>query len=414
MKKDYYAYETALLGQVLNIPSIIEEHSISAELFEDRNYRTIFEAVQRARNKGLKPDLLTIGEELRTVGREDLAVALAGIEPLSAANAQFYTEQLRERLRSYNLSLSLSYAKELLERGEPTLSVVENLFTSATAAMQAAPETVDNSASRLIQDYGQALQAKIKARKERSLIEIGFGVRALDAFSGAIHPGEIVIIAARPGTGKTSLALQTAMHCAGTLRLPSAFFSFEMLKNEVLDRLLAQKGAAMLRDIRDGRVDIDSIYTAMVELGELPLSIYDGRHDLGLLRARLRREKALHNLQVAFLDYIGLIDAGMMGNAPRWERIAEISRSLKLLALELKIAIFIVAQLNRDADGTEPTLGNLRDSGSLEQDADRVLLLYRPNSSGDDSRIIAHLAKNRHGRTGRLDLNFSGENVRFS
>ncbi|GEM_PF-2516889 len=348
------------------------------------------------------------------MGCGTLAVALAGIEPRSAANAQFYAEHLRERLRAHGLILSLSHAKELLDRGEPTASVIETLFMGATAAMQAAPEAVDNSASRLIQDYGQALTAKIEARKLRSLIEIGFGVRALDALSGAIHPGEIVIIAARPGTGKTSLALQTAMHCAGTLGLPSAFFSLEMLKNEVLDRLLAQKGVATLRDLRDGRIDIESIYSAMVELGQSPLSIYDGRHDLGLLRARLRREKALHNLQVAFLDYIGLIDAGSMGKAPRWERIADISRSLKLLALELKIAIFVVAQLNRDADGTEPTLGSLRDSGSLEQDADRVLLLYRPNSSNDDPRTIAHLAKNRHGRTGRLDLSFSGKVVRFS
>lgn len=413
MKHDLREYERVLLGQILNKPSIIEEHSITAQIFEERDYRTIFDAIQTTRNQGLKPDLLTVSEELRHGGNGDLPALLADIEPVSAANAPFYVEALRERLRAHDLLLSIMQGRELLECGEPAASVLETLFASATAAMQAAPEALDNSASRLIEGYARSLQAKIEARADHSLVEIGFGIRALDALSGAIHPGEIVIIAARPGTGKTSLALQTAMHCAGTLGLPSAFFSLEMLKNEVLDRLLAQKGVATLRDLRDGRVNFDSIYASMLELGGAPLSIFDGRHDLGLLRARLRREKALHNLQVAFLDYIGLIDAGIMGKAPRWERIAEISRSLKLLALELKITIFIVAQLNRDADGVEPTLGSLRDSGSLEQDADRVLLLYRPNSSSNDPRTIAHLAKNRHGRTGRLELAFNGENVRF-
>jgi len=414
MNHDICEYETVLLGQILNSPIIIDEHLIFGELFENPDYRIIFEAIQNTRNKGLEPDLVTINEELQTRGYANLTTTLATIQPQSTANARFYSERLKERLRAHKLSRSLAYVKELLDRGEPTATVSDYLFRGVTNAMQAVPETADNSASRLIQDYEQELKVKIEAREKGSFVKIGFGIRNLDSLSGAIHPGEIVIIAARPGIGKTSLVLQTAMYCAEKLRLSSAFFSLEMLKNEIIDRLLAQKGVATLMDLREGRVDLDSVRPAMVELGQLPISIYDGQHDLGLLCARLRREKVLHNLQVAFLDYIGLIDAGNMGDAPRWERIAEISRSLKLLALELKIVIFIVAQLNRDADGAEPTLGNLRDSGSLEQDADRVLLLHRPNSSGKDLRTIAHLAKNTHGRTVRLDFTFNGENVKFS
>lgn len=416
MKTNFHEYELALLGQILSKPSIVEEYSITAQFFDNPAHRGIYNAIQETRNKGLKPDLLTISDELEHTGHGDLTSTLAGIEPCSTANAEFYAEVLRERLRADGLKTSLIQARQSLEQGESSDSIVETLFSNATTAMQAAPETTDNSIAHLIEDYSVDLQSKIRARREHSLTEIGFGIRTLDALSGAIHPGEVIIIAARPGTGKSALALQTAMYCAESLKLQTAFFSLEMLRNEILDRLVAQKGAASLRDIRDGRVTFNTLYSSLLEIGELPFAIYDGRYDLGLLRAQLRREKALHNLKVAFLDYIGLIDAGNMGQAPRWERIADISRNLKLLALELKITIFIVSQLNREADGQEPMLGSLRDSGSLEQDADRVLLLYRPNSGNEGNenyRTVAHLAKNRHGRVGRIDLTFNGPNCRF-
>lgn len=300
--------------------------------------------------------------------------------------------------------------------------VTDQLFQNVTAAMQLCAESVDQSLAAVLPQWADELNTRIMQRSSRTLVEIGMGIRAIDVLSGPIHPGEVFIIAARPGCGKTAMALQAAKHCSLDLKLRTAYFSLEMLQAEMIDRLLAQEKVATLREIREGRLDSDGVRIVMDGMERVraaPLAIYDGRHDLSLLRSRLRREKAVYGLSVAFIDYLGLLDLGTNNKAPRWEKIGDISRALKLLTQELKIAIVLCVQLGRGADGSEPTLGDLRDSGSLEQDADRVLLLHRPDAKTQEGesdipdRVLANLAKNRHGRTGRVNLNFDGEHVRF-
>lgn len=193
-----------------------------------------------------------------------------------------------------------------------------------------------------------------------------------------------------------------------------------MLQPEIIDRLLAQEGCATLRQLREGRLTDEEtapVIDAMEVLRSAPLAIFDGRHDLVFLKERIRREKAIHGLRLVVVDYLGLLDLGQPGKVPRWERVSEASRALKVLALELQIVVLLAVQLNREADGGAPTLGALRDSGALEQDADRVLLLHRTEEKKTEdkqySRIFVDLAKNRHGRTGRIELMFDGEHVKF-
>lgn len=402
-------YENALLSQIFTKPSLIEEHLITTDLFEDKDNRTFFEAMQAARNKGLKPDLVSISDELNRAGHVELITKIAEIRPTSTANATFYVEELRERQRKNAIAHFLLEAQEALKQGTPSTEMIDKLFQEGTRALQ---NNADDSGDivKIVENYELELQDKINERKSEKLVEILTGIRSLDALSGAIQPGEMVIVAARPSVGKTALATQIAMYNAQR-DLPCAYFSLEMTQNEIIDRILAQCNAAPLRDLRNGFVDLERIHDPLVAIGELPLAIFDGRHDLGLLRARLRREKAINNLQIAFVDYLGLLDISMTGKIPSWQQVSEISRNLKILAMELKIVLFLVVQLNRDAEGKVPTLADLRDSGALEQDADKVILLSRPNDNSETRKI--HLAKNRHGRTGRIEMRFDGENVCF-
>lgn len=403
-------YENAILSQILWKPSIVEEFLITSELFDDHDNQAIFDAIQAVRNKGLKPDLITVSDELREKGHDDLVSHFASIEPTSPANCDFYVEQLRERQRKNAVRYSLLVAKDALEHGESSAEIIDKLFSDATKALQNASEISQGDIVRVVEDYASSLQKKIEARRSGTLVEIKTGIRGLDALAGAIHPGEVCIVAARPSVGKTALATQIAIYNARR-GLPCAYFSLEMTKDEIIDRILVQIGAAPLRELRNGMVDFEQIHESLVELGEMPLAVFDGRHDLGLLRARLRREKAVHNLQIAIVDYLGLLDIGAAGKVPRWEKIGEISRNLKLLSIELKIVLFLAVQLNRDAEGKEPTLADLRDSGTLEQDADKVILLSRPDDNSETRKL--HLAKNRHGRTGKIELHFTGEYCRF-
>jgi len=192
----------------------------------------------------------------------------------------------------------------------------------------------------------------------------------------------------------------------------------EMRRDEVLDRLVAQSGAANVSALRGGYVadrQLEAVNEEANRLYQAPLSIYDGAQSLASIRSRIRREVAVHGLSIACIDYLGLIDTGSGSKTPRWERIGEVSRNLKLLALELGIVIVEVVQMNREADGIEPTLGVLRDSGAIEQDADRIIMLHTKEQEEKGPRqVIAIVGKNRHGPTGRVSLMFDGQHVLFS
>lgn len=417
--RDILELERSLLGQVIADPGRIDEFGISEQLFYTHDFRVIFTAVEAVRGRGLVVDLVSIGDELSRSSRGDLLATLASVSGCSIGNSAFYAEKLRERLRRDKITQALREGLESL--GDETKSAGElwdQIAASGVSAMRCIPEPEAPTLRNVLPDYLVELGERSNRQREGRADEVGFGIRELDALSGPLRSGEVVVIAARPGCGKTALALQTARYVAVNLKKPVAFFSLEMRREEVLDRLFALEGVASVARIRGGYLrdgEIAYALTAGNRLTDSPLSIFDGPHGLGLLRSRIRREKAVHGLSVAFIDYLGLLDLGAGGKAPRWERIGEVSRALKLLALELGIVIVLCVQLNREGDGTAPTLGMLRDSGSIEQDADRVLLLHASDGENvnGDRQITATLAKNRHGRAGKVDLLFAGDWVSF-
>jgi replicative DNA helicase len=410
-------HEAGLLGCILYKPVIIDELGLSLELFNEPSARAVFAAITRARDKGLIVEEIALAEELRAAGQGQYAAFLASLEPWTAANAGHYADRLREAARLRALEPVLRDGLAGIAANKDSQEIADALESGLAAAIRLAPEAEDASAAALLPAYLRELERCAQERVAGHSEEIETGLPVLDSVLGPIRPGELVVVAARPGAGKTALALGFASHVAVDLGGPSAYFSLEMSRHEIFDRLLSARSRFTLGRLRGGRIgpnDYADILAAGEVLRAAPLAVYDGSMNLGLLRSRIRRESAARGLRLAALDYLGLLDLGVGGNVQRWERVGEATRILKLLALELRITVILCVQLNREADGREPSLGQLRDSGSIEQDADRVILLHRRNEEEQDLRpVSAIIAKNRHGPTGRADLMFDGPHALF-
>lgn len=413
------AYERALLGQVLHAPALIDHHGITESLFITPDYRIIFGAVEVARNEFESVDSVAVGDVLQRKGRGDLLATMAGLEYVSTANAGYYAGQLREQQRRKGLADALKQGAEALKDAtKPSTELADSIMGAITSSIQQAQEPEAPTMKNIILPYIETVEARIKERREGIRKLAQFGLYSLDELVNEIRPGEVVVIAGRPGAGKTALALQLLRYSSVANKKPAAFFSMEMRRDEVLDRLVAQSGAASVSALRGGYVsnnEVDGVKEETARLYQAPLSIYDGAQSLASIRSRIRREVAVHGLKIACIDYLGLIDTGSNSKTPRWERIGEVSRSFKLLALELGIVIVEVVQMNREADGMEPTLSVLRDSGAIEQDADRIIMLHiKEQETHGPRQVSVIVGKNRHGATGRVSLMFDGAHVLFS
>jgi replicative DNA helicase len=242
------------------------------------------------------------------------------------------------------------------------------------------------------------------------------GFKGLDHLLAGMQDSNLLILAARPGVGKTSFGLNIARSVAVDKKLPVCYFSLEMSKEELVDRLLVRQGLIDAWKLKTGQLssaDFDSLSEAMGILAEAPLFIDDTP---GLtvteLRTRARRLQLEKGIKFIVVDYLQLMHGGTRDN--RVQEVSEISQGLKNLARELKIPVLAVAQLNRamEARGGRPRLSDLRESGSIEQDADVVMFLYRED---EEVREIVTLGieKHRNGPTGSFNLYFNGKQVSF-
>lgn len=414
--------ENAVLEAVLFKPSIIDELQITPELFSDGGARAIFVAIEDVREKGACVDLISVSDSLRAAGNGELVVTLCTLseQSFTAANAGYYTEGLREIRRRKGASMAFREGLEALDdKTRTTSEIVDAAERALTAAVRGVPEPDDAMIGTLLPGYLKGLESKAMELAAGMAVEIDTGFPPLDGLLGGVRPGEMLVVAARPGTGKSVFGLSWASHVAIDLGRPSAMISLEMRRDEVVDRLIASRSSLFtIGQLRAGRIGGDD-YTALLEVGDriasAPLMIFDGPHTLDLLRSRIRREYSLRGLRFVTIDYLGLVDFGKNKEEARWQLVAEASRTLKLLALELGITILLVVQLTRDVQGKEPTIANLRDSGAIEQDSDRVILLHSPDDDETASfrRVVAIVGKNRHGPRGRVELTLDGPHSRF-
>ena len=243
------------------------------------------------------------------------------------------------------------------------------------------------------------------------------GFRDLDSKLAGLQDSNLIIFAARPGMGKTSFALNVAQHVAVNLGLPVAIFSLEMSQEELVDRLLVGQADIDAWKLKTGRLDekdFSRLSIAMGELAEAPLFIDDTPGmSISEMRTKARRLQMEHGLKLIIVDYLQLIVGRNLEN--RVQVVSEISQQLKNLVRELKVPVFALSQLNRsvEARGTrKPQLADLRESGSIEQDADVVMFIYREDLEKME-QVKLDIQKHRNGPTGEIDLIFRPDRVRF-
>ena len=240
------------------------------------------------------------------------------------------------------------------------------------------------------------------------------GFQDLDRLLNGLHPGQMIVVAARPGLGKSTLGLDFARSCSVKHGLTSAVFSLEMSKSEIVMRLLSAEARIRLADMRAGRMSDDDwtrMARRMSEISEAPLYIDDSPNlTLMEIRAKARRLKQRHDLKLVVLDYLQLMTSGRKIES-RQQEVSEFSRQIKLLAKELEVPVVAISQLNRGPEqrtDKRPMLSDLRESGSIEQDADMVILLHRPDAfERDDPRAGEAdliLAKHRNGPTSTVTV----------
>ncbi|CAN5512957.1 replicative DNA helicase [soil metagenome] len=431
--------EQGVLGSMLISPrDIIAEcvEKISEEYFYVPAHQTIYTVLVELWNAGQGIDLITFTQTLRdrnvldAVGGAAFVTALYTFVP-TAANVTYYLEIVREK---YILRQIIAACTEGVRRSYEEQDEVNNLLDEVEKNIFAVSE--DRFKAEMPTMREQVMEAiesieKLYANRG-SITGISTGFSVLDEMTSGLHPAEMIVIAARPSMGKTALAMNIAEHVAIEGRKPVAIFSLEMSAQQLVQRLLCSRARVNSKKVRDGFLaerDFSTLTSAASKLAEAQMFIDDtaGLNILEL-RAKARRLKSQHDIQLVVVDYLQLLrSTSRRGQDNRQIEISEISSGLKGLAKELSIPVVVLAQLNRNPENRtgdskgRPRLSDLRESGSIEQDADFVGLLVREEYYADtdeerqesEGKADLIIAKQRNGPTGDVPLTFIKEFTRF-
>ena len=428
--------EQGVLGSMLISPrdaiaEVVEK--ITADYFYVPAHETIFNALVDLWNAGQAIDLVTFTQALRdrnlleSVGGAAAVTNLYTFVP-TAANVGYYLEIVRDK---YILRSIIAAGTESVRRAYEEQDEVGNLLDEVEQTIFAVGE--DRFKGQMLSMKDQVMEAieSIEKLYERKggITGISTGFVEFDRMTSGMHRSEMIVIAARPSMGKTALAMNIAEHVAINEKLAVGVFSLEMSSQQLVQRLLCSRARVNLQKVRDGFLgerDFPSLTAAASKLAEAKIFIDDSASLTILeLRAKARRLKAQQDVQLIIIDYLQLLrSTSRRAQDNRQLEISEISAGLKGLAKELKIPVIVVAQLNRQPEqrsGGKPRLSDLRESGSIEQDADLVGLLVRPEMYEEDEEARQEksgeaeliIAKQRNGPVGEIPLTFLKEFTRF-
>jgi replicative DNA helicase len=339
----------------------------------------------------------------------------------SSANIEHYAALVQDcSLRRAMLRLSAEISTRSFDESTEGRMILEEAQQRILELGEDRLRTTFKSTRELVNKAIERLEELSKSKTNYTGIPSGFD--DLDNMTSGFQNSELSIIGARPSMGKTALALTMASHITIDKKIPAAFFSLEMSDIALVLRLFSSESRIESEKIRKGffsESERAKIYHAAERLYEAPLFIVDtpGMKLLDL-RSMARRLRFQHKVEILFIDYLTLITSDNR-DIPRHEQIAEISRSLKSLARELEIPVVALSQLRRDAEGKQPNLADIRESGSIEQDADLVMFLHReretdvkPGKEGDGKTELI-IAKQRNGPVGKVDIVFIPRYARF-
>lgn len=430
--------EQGVLGCILlspndNLGACIERFKVGPEVFYDLRHRALYEALVGMYDQRTQIDLVTLQQHLRDrnqlegVGGAAYLASLPDAVP-SAANLMYYADIVREK---HLLRRMIQTCTGAVTRVHECEGEVEALLDEIERdILQLSEERVESNV-RTIKDLVRNAINTIEDFHQRQgmLTGLSTGFTDLDKLTTGLHPGEMIVIAARPSMGKTSLAMNIAEQVAVDQRLPVGVFSLEMTADSLVLRMLCSRSRVNLRSIREGFLaerDFPKLTGAAGKLAGAPLFIEDTSNlSILQLRAKARRMHLQYGVKLFVIDYLQLLHSTARRADNRQQEIADISNGIKALAKELGVPVIVLSQLNREVEkekNRKPRLSDLRESGAIEQDADLVALLYRV-SSGDEDEVPGPeqeaipvnllIAKQRNGPTGEIPLTFLRAYTRF-
>ena len=422
--------EQAVIGSMLTdneaVTSSIEVLKESDFYREDN--KIIFSAMLNLYNRSEPIDLITVKSELEAMGKID---QVGGIEYLAelpekvptTANASKYINIVHEKSILRNL---IKTANEIIELGYDPTENVEDIMDGAEKKIFNLIQDRDQKGYTHIKDILVESFTKLEElyNRKQNITGLPTGFVDLDNRTAGLHGSEFILIAARPAMGKSAFVLNIATNVALRANVPVAIFSLEMSKDQMVNRILCSEAMVDSNKLRTGKLEENDWAKLAGTIGPLSdAGIYiDDTPGISIMeiRARCRKMKLEKNIGLVIIDYLQLVQASNKRNGSREQDIAEISRSLKILAKELNIPVIALSQLSRAVEQRpdhRPMLSDLRESGSIEQDADIVMFLYRDDYYHEDSdkKNIAEviIAKQRSGSTGTVDLGWLGSYTKF-
>lgn len=424
--------ENHVLGSILIDPNLAIEYCgrLSTDDFYDDRNKKVYGAIEKLYFKKSEVDIINVIETLKLMGTYEEITESYLFELAESVPTVFSTEQYVDVLKVKSLERELY--NETVELSKRVLKGDEEVSEILASAEKNIGNIVNKQRVNNLMPISAALEGvfdAIDANRKRSagsLIGLDTGYKELNEFTFGFQPGELIILAARPAVGKSAFALNIAQKSCANQGTHAAFFSLEMGIDQLVMRLLSLTSNVKLSKIRSG--DMNDEETTKLLAGRVALDnlhIYldeTTTNDLESIKIQCRKLKRENKLDIIIIDYLQLLTLSKGKSMGRYEEVSAISRSLKLLARELEVPIVALSQLSRSVEtrtaeqGNKPKLSDLRESGSIEQDADIVLFLHRDNVAAEDptkvqtsKKIEVIVAKNRQGMTGSFSLIFRGD-----
>ncbi len=427
--QDVGAEQSALGGMLMSKDAIADVVQVThSSDFYIPAHELIFEIITDLYARGQPADPITVSAELTKRGELNRIGGAAYLHTLismvpTAANAEYYARIVSERALLRRL---VDAGTRIVQMGYSADGAeATDLVDAAQSVMYAVTEQRNSEDYQPLSAIMEGALDELEAIGSRggAMTGVPTGFADLDKLTNGLHPGQMVVIAARPSMGKSTLALDIARCAAVKNNLPTCVFSLEMGRNEITMRLLSAEAKVPLQHMRAGTMtdeDWNKLAKRMGEVSNAPLFIDDSPNmSLMEIRAKCRRLKQRHDLKLVIIDYLQLMSSGKRVES-RQQEVAEFSRSLKLLAKELDVPVVALSQLNRSSEqraDKKPMLSDLRESGSIEQDSDVVILLHREDVYDRESPRAGEadfiVAKQRNGPTDTITVAFQGHYSRF-
>ena len=417
--------ERLILGSMLNDNKCICDviSKLQPSMFFSPIHKVIYETICKLYKAGITVDICSLNTELTSLGLITSAggtgyIASLTNEIYSSANFSYYLNIIKKNAQSRALQRTLLKNLENVGVTE-NQQIISNLENDIFKISASTTQTKIWTSEELATDFNEYIKYNEETYGEEKGIKVGFPT--LDRMTDGFQSEDLIIIGARPSIGKTAFAISMMQNLLKK-NIPFGFVSAEMSQNQIMTRMISQRTKLDSSTIRNGLYTNEvksKIYEANAFFSSRKFFIDDTPNiNLNALISSVRHMKYHYGIKIVFIDYLGLI--AVEGNGPVWEKVSDISKSLKTLARELKIPIIALSQLGRDAEGNSPSISNIRGSGSVEQDAYLVFLLNgeRDLSCYKDPNPILEreliLAKHRNGPCGKVYLNFEKQFTLFS